>query len=215
MQFFSVFRIKIFLPKFLDTISFIFFPFVFRILKGKSSTDFISVNLISGRDHQFPAGTGLLIYLGSVHLNPKYYPEPNKFNPDNFTPEAEARRPKCAFIPMGGGGRMCPGECTCRYCLIFLTKPLYFSIIMFSNGRGMANYGWTVSEFLFSKCKFQQCRYSKHFKWLRFRIRTWFKLFLEIHSVAYAQAEFVPIVHTPQFEDNPLLPSSRGMLKES
>ncbi len=44
----------------------------------------------------------------SHHL-PEVFPEPDRFLPERFTPEARAALPKGAYIPFGGGSRTCIG----------------------------------------------------------------------------------------------------------
>jgi cytochrome P450 len=46
--------------------------------------------------------------LASHHL-PEVFPEPERFRPERFTPEARAARPKGAYVPFGGGSRTCIG----------------------------------------------------------------------------------------------------------
>ncbi|XKL69420.1 hypothetical protein PGB90_007189 [Kerria lacca] len=60
--------------------------------------------------YTLPAGCDISINVPYIHLNPRYYNEPLKFNPDNFTPEAEAKRPKYAYIPFSSGPRICIGR---------------------------------------------------------------------------------------------------------
>jgi cytochrome P450 len=44
----------------------------------------------------------------SHHL-PHVFPEPDHFRPERFAPEAKAALPKGAYIPFGGGSRICIG----------------------------------------------------------------------------------------------------------
>lgn len=40
----------------------------------------------------------------------KYFPEPERFNPERFRAEERAGRPRFAYFPFGGGQRLCVGE---------------------------------------------------------------------------------------------------------
>ena len=53
----------------------------------------------------------VLPLIGKIHTDPKYWGNnPHLFNPDHFTPEAQASRPTYAYAPFGLGARKCIGE---------------------------------------------------------------------------------------------------------
>lgn len=58
---------------------------------------------------RFPAGWAVLVALGLNHNDPAVFPEPTRFDPDRFAPEAVAGRDRFAFLPFGAGPRVCAG----------------------------------------------------------------------------------------------------------
>uniref|UniRef100_A0A667Z4I3 Thromboxane-A synthase n=1 Tax=Myripristis murdjan TaxID=586833 RepID=A0A667Z4I3_9TELE len=56
-----------------------------------------------------PKGATLEIPASFLHYDPEYWPEPEKFIPERFTPEAKANRHPFAYLPFGAGPRSCVG----------------------------------------------------------------------------------------------------------
>lgn len=67
------------------------------------------------RDHVIhgfgiPENAGVLLSQWVVHHDPRWYPDPFRFDPDRWLPGGAERRPKYAYFPFGGGPRRCIGE---------------------------------------------------------------------------------------------------------
>ncbi|MEU5999038.1 cytochrome P450 [Streptomyces sp. NPDC047197] len=59
--------------------------------------------------YEIPAGTTVFYPFWAVHLNPEHWPEPERFDPERFTPQEVAKRPRLAYVPFGIGPRSCEG----------------------------------------------------------------------------------------------------------
>ncbi|MFJ1866198.1 cytochrome P450 [Streptomyces sp. NPDC088097] len=68
----------------------------------------VAATEIGGR--RIPAGADVILAPWVTHRHPDYWSDPERFDPDRFTPEAEAGRPRYAWFPFGGGPRACIGQ---------------------------------------------------------------------------------------------------------
>lgn len=92
-------------------------PYLDRVLKesmrlyppawtiGREATDDIEL-----RDHRIAKGTQIMISQWVVHRDPRWFPNPEGFDPDRWLPERSEGLPRYAYFPFGGGPRVCIGN---------------------------------------------------------------------------------------------------------
>ena len=61
-------------------------------------------------DFYLPAKTTVLMSQYITHRDPRFFPDPLRFDPERFTREAKSRRTKLTYFPFGAGARQCIGE---------------------------------------------------------------------------------------------------------
>ncbi|MDQ3872945.1 MAG: cytochrome P450, partial [Thermoproteota archaeon] len=61
-------------------------------------------------EYTVPAGSSILMSQYVMHHDPRYYEDPEQFNPDRWTTEFKTRLPRFSYFPFGGGIRGCIGE---------------------------------------------------------------------------------------------------------
>ena len=54
-------------------------------------------------------GTPIFVPVYSIHRDPKIWPEPDKFDPMRFSPEAKQSRDPYTYMPFGHGPHNCVG----------------------------------------------------------------------------------------------------------
>ena len=59
---------------------------------------------------RIPEGAEVIVSPHALHLDPNSYPDPERFDPDRWSPERAGDVPKGAFIPFGAGKRQCVGN---------------------------------------------------------------------------------------------------------
>ena len=60
--------------------------------------------------YRLPGGTYFFFSQYQIQRNPKYFPDPLRFDPERFTAEKKAGRSKFVYFPFGAGNRQCIGE---------------------------------------------------------------------------------------------------------
>ncbi|XP_046382242.1 uncharacterized protein LOC124153185 [Ischnura elegans] len=54
-------------------------------------------------------GTIVMVPIHGLQMDPKYFPDPEVFNPERFSPEGKREWPSQAYLPFGDGPRICIG----------------------------------------------------------------------------------------------------------
>jgi len=60
--------------------------------------------------YTIPRNTVVLLSQYLLHHDPRFFPDPERFDPDRWLPERQRARPRFAYFPFGGGNRVCIGE---------------------------------------------------------------------------------------------------------
>lgn len=100
---------------------------------------------LCNRDYELDDGQGLKFTIdrGSavwiptqgIHMDPKYYPNPEKFDPERFSDENKATIDPMTYLPFGVGPRNCIGS---RLALMEIKAIIYYLLLHFSfeaNGK--------------------------------------------------------------------------------
>ena len=62
------------------------------------------------RGYVLPAGSTVFVSQYVMHRDSRYWFDAERFDPNRWTPEAQARRPKFTYFPFSAGPRVCIGE---------------------------------------------------------------------------------------------------------
>lgn len=69
-----------------------------------------TVKAFEFQGHLIPTGIDVIHSSWASHRLPHVFPDPEEFIPERFAPEARRELPKGAYIPFGGGQRICVGK---------------------------------------------------------------------------------------------------------
>ena len=69
-----------------------------------------AINDFEAGGYRIPARSMVLMSQYITHRDPRFHPEPERFDPNRWLPEVAATRPKFSYFPFGGGTRICIGE---------------------------------------------------------------------------------------------------------
>jgi cytochrome P450 len=63
-----------------------------------------AINNCKVGNYIIPAASSILMSQYLMHRNPRYFPQPERFDPERWTPQEKARRPRFSYFPFGGIG---------------------------------------------------------------------------------------------------------------
>jgi cytochrome P450 len=68
----------------------------------------IADDVIGG--HRVPKGSTVIIPIHGIHHDPRFWPDPETYDPERFMPGRGKGRHRSAYLPFGGGRRICIGS---------------------------------------------------------------------------------------------------------
>ena len=95
------------------------------ILFDRICTNAYEMEDVDGRKVRINVGDGVWLPTNTIHLDPKYYPDPENFDPERFSPENKGKIDMGNYIPFGIGPRNCIGS---RFALLE-AKAIFFHLL--------------------------------------------------------------------------------------
>jgi cytochrome P450 len=84
-----------------------------EVMRQRPSVWFMARTTLQELDlggNRIPKDSNLLMSIPTLHNHPEVWPDPHRFDPDRFLPEAQAKRSPNAYIPFGRGAHACIGS---------------------------------------------------------------------------------------------------------
>ncbi|XP_063415463.1 cytochrome P450 3A6-like isoform X1 [Mytilus trossulus] len=80
--------------------------------------------------YKIPKNAEIMIPIHAIHRDPEFWEEPDKFDPERFTPENKAKRHPYCYLPFGHGPRSCIGmrlaQVEAKYALVYILQHYRF-----------------------------------------------------------------------------------------
>ena len=71
--------------------------------------------------YHLPKGSLVHVFAAVTQRDPRWFPEPEKFDPEHFAPERVEKLPQFAYFPFGGGPRVCIGNSLAMMTMTLVT----------------------------------------------------------------------------------------------
>ena len=91
-------------------------------------------------DFELPAGAEIIISPYALHRNPRWYPDPDRFDPDRWVTDQAKNLPKGAYIPFSAGGSKCIAD---NFAVLEITMAL---AVICTHWRLRPQHGSVVKE---------------------------------------------------------------------
>lgn len=105
---------------------------VLRLYPSGFRTDRVTRNETTINGVRIPKGMTIGISIYALQRDPDVWPDPNKFDPERFTPEAKAARDPFYYLPFGIGPRNCVGMrlalMELKMAMVYLLQRLKFVV---------------------------------------------------------------------------------------
>lgn len=85
------------------------YPTAYILTRVNTKTYTIPAQQLNETNLTLDPGTTVTLPIIGLHMDPEYFPNPNKFNPDRFSDVNKAKIVPGSFMPFGSGPRNCIG----------------------------------------------------------------------------------------------------------
>jgi cytochrome P450 len=86
------------------------YPPAWIITRKALKDDEFAVPGSDGERYSVPSGSLVVISPYSMHRHPQFWEQPETFDPWRFSADISAQQPRFAYLPFGGGPRLCIGD---------------------------------------------------------------------------------------------------------